>query len=421
MALHPKEIDLSLDRLWRLLDRLDHPEDKLPPVVHVAGTNGKGSTLAFLRAMLEAEGYAVHAYISPHLARFNERIRLAGELISDTALSAVLAECEQANADDPITFFEVTTAAAFLAYSRHPADVLLLEVGLGGRLDATNVFEKPLATAITPIDIDHTRFLGDTLTEIAGEKAGILKAGVPSAIAAQSGEALTAIEKRAEAVGAPLVRHGLDWEAKPEPDGFSFHLRGVSQHYPAPSLPGDHQIANAGLALVLAHLIEDRLPTSVASRQAGVSGAVWAARMQHLVDGPLPALLPEGSELWLDGGHNRHAAAAVAAVVKDWRTHRPKRPIWLVVGLLDTRPPEEYLAPFVGLVDGVRTVTIPGEVAALPADTIAHVAGNLGIPAEASDTVEAAVTAAAHNVGGPVTVLICGSLYFAGAVLRMMN
>ncbi|MFZ2868707.1 bifunctional folylpolyglutamate synthase/dihydrofolate synthase, partial [Zavarzinia sp.] len=357
--LHPKKIDLSLGRMERLLARLGHPERDLPPVVHVAGTNGKGSTVAYLRAIAEAAGLRVHAYTSPHLVRFAERIRLAGELIGEDALTALLEECERANGEAPITFFEVTTAAALLAFARTPADLVLLEVGLGGRLDATNVVTMPRLCVITPVDLDHRDFLGETIAAIAAEKAGILKPDVPAVVGPQTAEALAVICDRADDLDAPLIVAGADFTARPVEDGFLFTGAGLTDwRLPLPALAGPHQIANAASAVAAALLLD--LPE--AAIEIGIAKAEWPARLQRLTRGPLPALLP-GGELWLDGGHNPHAARALAEALAAM-TARDGRPLALVTGLLSTKDAAGYFGAFTALKPPVVAVTIPGEDAA---------------------------------------------------------
>ena len=308
MALHPKIIDLTLDRVWRLLEALDNPQDRLPPVIHLAGTNGKGSTQAMIRAGLEAAGKRVHAYTSPHLARFHERIRLAGDLISEPDLTAVLDECYAANGSEAITYFEITTCAAILAMSRVPADYTLLEVGLGGRLDATNVVAKPALTVITPVSIDHEQYLGNTLAKIAAEKAGILKRGVPCVVGPQPDEAMAVIEATAERLGVSLIAQGQHWHVFPERGRLVFQDESGLLDLPLPNLPGGHQIENAGAALaVLRHL---GLGEQIC--EAAITTARWPARMQRLETGPLVEAAPQ-AELWLDGGHNAAAGQALGA------------------------------------------------------------------------------------------------------------
>ncbi len=409
--LHPKKIDLSLGRIERLLATLGDPHDKLPPVIHVAGTKGKGSTVATLRACLEAAGYRVHAYISPHLVRFNERIRLAGALIDDAALAAVLEEVERANEGREITFFEITTAAAFLAFSRTLADILLLEVGLGGRLDTTNVVKHPAVTAIVPVSLDHLAFLGDTIAAIAGEKAGILKPGAPGIIAPQPEEAETAIEARAAEVGAPLYRAGHEWRCERVGDAMRYVGESWRLDLPLPSLLGAHQVLNAGTAIACLEKLNG-FTVSSAAIAAGLRDIDWPARLQLLRRGPLVEMMP-GWELWLDGGHNPAAGEVLAPVVADWRD----RPLHLVVGMLNTKDAAGFLAPMAPSVQGLRAVTIPGEENALPAGAIVAAARSAGITAEESPSVAAALREI-KSQGKPGRVLICGSLHFAGVILR---
>ena len=413
--LHPKVIDLSLDRVHRLLERLGRPERRLPPVVHVAGTNGKGSTVAFLRAILEAAGYRVHAYTSPHLVRFNERIRLAGELVGDGHLSELLERCEAANGDDPITYFEVTTCAAFLGFAEVPADVVLLETGLGGRLDATNVVERPSVTAITRISFDHMQFLGGTLAEIAGEKAGIMKPGVPCVLQAQPDPVpLSVIRARAAALGAPLEIGGEDWRVLPGADGFRFEGRRRALDLPPPSLAGAHQLANAGSAIACL----DHLPLAVpdAAVAEGMRRVEWPARLQRLTRGPLADLLPEGWELWLDGGHNDSCGEVLAAQAASWRADG--RPLSLVFGMLRTKQPADFLGPLAPHAARLAAVGIPGEENAMAAEEAAEAARSCGIAAEAAADVAAAVRALVAVSERPGRILVCGSLYLAGAILR---
>ncbi len=409
--LHPKLIDLSLGRIERLLERLDHPQARLAPVVHVAGTNGKGSVIAFLRAMLEAAGARVQAYTSPHLVRFHERIRLSGGLVEEAELVALLEECERANGKAPITFFEITTAAAFLAFAREPADVVLLETGLGGRLDATNVIAKPRLSVITPVAVDHVQFLGAGLAEIALEKAGVLKPEVPVVIGAQAPAALTVIERRAVGLGAPLYRCGREWRAWREDGGFAFESRGEVRVYPAPCLRGAHQMENAAVALAAADLLHG-FALDERARRAGLARAEWPGRLQRLVRGPLAALLPEGWELWLDGGHNAAAGEALARELRAW----DERPLHLVYGMLNSKAAEGFLRPLAPLIASVRAVAIPGEVASLSAEEAAARAAALGLEARPGGSVAAAVQGIVE-AGGAGRILICGSLYLAGRVL----
>lgn len=441
MRLHPKIIDLSLDRVGALLARLGHPERRLAPVVHVAGTNGKGSVIAYMRAALEAAGYRVHVYTSPHLARFNERIRLAGRLIDDDALIALLEECERVNADVPITFFEITTAAALLAFARAPADAVLLETGLGGRLDATNVIERPAATAITPVSLDHQQYLGDTLAAIAGEKAGILKPGVPCVLSRQPPEAEQAIVARAGAVGAPLRKEGVDWSAEGDDHGLAFahvgtggsarvppsagHIspapgRGTraTLALPRPRLLGEHQIGNAGAALATLQVLRGagfRFPDAALAK--AMTDVEWPARLQRLMRGPLVDRLPAGWQLWLDGGHNPAAGDVLAAQARRWHQERPRLPLYLIGGMLNSKDPVGFFRPLAGLAESVRTVAIPGEVNSLAADALAAVARDMGLKAAPAASVGDALDAIVAAAGQPARVLICGSLYLAGTVL----
>jgi dihydrofolate synthase/folylpolyglutamate synthase len=407
-ALHPKIIDLTLDRVHRLLAALGHPERSLPPVIHVAGTNGKGSTQAMIRAGLEASGATVHAYTSPHLARFHERVRLAGDLIAENHLTALLDECLAANGPDPITFFEITTAAAFLAFARVPADWLLLEVGLGGRLDATNVVDRPRLTVITPVSLDHQQYLGETLAEIAAEKAGIIKRLTPCVVGPQGPEARAVIEARAERLGAPLMAHGQHWHCRRERGRMVFQDEHGLLDLPLPNLPGPHQIDNAGAALMaLRHLGLGEGPC-----EAAVTRADWPARMQRLRRGPLVDAAP-GVELWLDGGHNPAGGEALAATLAGL----PRRPTHLICGMLNTKDIAGYLRPLAARTDSLTAVPIPGEASTLPAETTARVAREVGLTATEAGSVAAALAAIAAR-DPAARVLICGSLYLAGSVLR---
>jgi dihydrofolate synthase/folylpolyglutamate synthase len=408
MALHPKVIDLTLDRVWRLLEALDNPQNAMPPVIHLAGTNGKGSTQAMIRAGLEAMGKRVHAYTSPHLARFHERIRLAGELISEEALTAFLDECYAKNGGESITYFEITTCAALLAFARTPADYTLLEVGLGGRLDATNVIDTPAVTIITPVDLDHQQFLGETLAEIAGEKAGIIKRGVPCVVGPQKPEGLEVIEARAERLGAPLLAYGQQWHVGTENGRLIYQDEQGLLDLPPPNLPGPHQIMNAGAALAaLRHLGADE-----AACEAAVTKAFWPARMQRLKTGPLVEAAGD-SDLWLDGGHNPAAGEAIAATL----AQMPKRETHLICGMLNTKDIGGYLRPLAPHVASLHAVSIPGEANTLPADVTAAAATKAGIIAhEAHSVSEALADIRAQNKES--RILICGSLYLAGNILR---
>jgi dihydrofolate synthase/folylpolyglutamate synthase len=408
MALHPKIIDLTLDRVWRLLDALGNPQNDLPPVVHIAGTNGKGSTLAMIRAGLEAAGKTCHAYTSPHLARFHERIRLAGTLISEGNLTAVLDECYAANGKEPITYFEITTCAALLAMARTPADYTLLEVGLGGRLDATNVVARPALAVITPVSMDHEQYLGGTLAAIAGEKAGIIKRRVPCVVGPQDPAALEVIEARARALGAPLLAHGQHWHAFEERGRLIYQDESGLCDLALPNLPGAHQIENAGAAIAALRA----LGTGEAAAEGAVTRAEWPARMQRLAWGPLVEAAGE-AELWLDGGHNPAAGQALARHLAGLAP----RPTYLVCGMLNTKDVSGYLGPLARVAQGLTAVSIPGEANTLTAGATAEAARGVGMAAR---TAESALAAVREIVAGEprARILICGSLYLAGGILR---
>ena len=419
LALHPKRIDLTLERMWRILAALDHPQRQLPPVIHVAGTNGKGSTIAFLRAILEAAGRRVHVYTSPHLVRFNERFRLGavgeGRLATDAELVEALADCERANAGAPITVFEITTAAGLLLFARHPADVLLLEVGLGGRLDATNVIERPLATVITPVALDHAEFLGDTVAKVAAEKAGVLKRDVPALVAAQPREALSVIERQAARVGAPVRIAGEDWIATEERGRLVYQDDAGLLDLPPPKLNGRHQFENAGLAIATLRSIAalDLPPSSF----EGIAKAEWPGRMQRLSAGKLAALVPPGGELWLDGGHNPDGGRIIANALADLE-ERVSRPLVLIVGMLANKDCVGFLKNFTGLARRIVAIPIPEQENAAPAARLAQAARSIGLPAEeAGDLVAALDTVARLDLDPPPRILITGSLYLAGAAL----
>jgi dihydrofolate synthase/folylpolyglutamate synthase len=414
-ALHPKLIDLSLDRMLRLCAALGDPQTRLPPVIHVAGTNGKGSTVAYLRAMAEAAGLRVHVFTSPHLVRFAERIRLAGTLITDEHLGEVLERVETANAGQPITFFEITTAAAFQAFSEVPADLCLVEVGLGGLLDATNVV-MPAVSVIAPIDIDHREFLGDTLGKIAQEKAGIIKPNVPVVSARQQEEAERVVEREADLFEAPLTLMGRDFDAWNGRGRLLVQMQDRLLDLPAPSLPGEHQFANAGLAVAaLLALGDPRIDEAAMGR--GIASATWPARFQRLTAGPLAdTAKAAGADLWLDGGHNPHAGAAVARALGELAA-RDGRPVALISGLLANKDATGFFTPFAPLGAKVFTVTFEGHAAASAAQTAAA-AELAGLRAHACDSVGAALELALAIEPTP-HVLICGSLYLAGEVLAM--
>ena len=406
MRLHPKVIDLVLDRVHRLLGALGHPETRLPPVIHVAGTNGKGSTLAMIRAGLEGLGEACHAYTSPHLARFHERIRLAGELIPEEDLIALLEECEAANGQDPITFFEITTCAAMLAFARTPARWTLLEVGLGGRLDATNVV-NPALTVITPVSMDHEGFLGDTIEKIAAEKAGIVKPRVPVVVGPQDERALEVIEYRASGLSAPLHVHGQHWHVRSENGRLVFEDETGLMDLPLPRLLGAHQVENAGMAVAALRVLDRAEGASAAMRDAE-----WPARMQRLRQGPLVDRAGR-AELWLDGGHNPAAGAALAQMLAEM----PECPTYLVCGMLNTKDAAGYMTPLAPHVTRLHGVTIPGEANTLSAGQTVDAATRAGIEAVEAESLDAAIGSITAEAPG-ARILICGSLYLAGHVLR---
>ena len=418
LALHPKRIDLSLDRMWRILAALDHPEKQLPPVIHVAGTNGKGSTIAFMRAMLEATGRSVHVYTSPNLVRINERFRLgrpgSGVLVEDGELAEALEYCERKNGAAPITVFEIETAAAFLLFSRHPADVLLLEVGLGGRLDATNVIERPLASVITSVSMDHMDFLGSSIEMIATEKAGIIRRDTPTIISRQSENALAPILTLGEQVGAFLHVAGQDWISGEERGRLVYQDAGGLLDLPAPRLFGRHQFDNAGAAIATLRASGFGLPMK--AYEEGLVKAEWPARMQRLAGGRLVALTPAGGELWVDGGHNADAGRIVAAALADLE-ERVSRPLILVAGMLQTKDAAGFLQNFVGLAR--RLIAVPmHQDKVMPPEALAGTAREIGIPADTSESLASALAGIGRLGLVPAPrVVITGSLYLAGEAL----
>lgn len=419
-SLHPKRIDLTLDRMWRILERLDHPEKKIPPVIHVAGTNGKGSTVAFLRAILEAAGLRVHVYTSPHLVRFNERFRLGqvggGVLVTDDQLRGALDHCERVNGGEPITIFEIETAAAFCLFAEHPADVVLLEVGLGGRLDATNVIDAPLASVITPIGMDHIEFLGDTLIKIATEKAGIIKKGVPVIFAEQALEATAVIEQAAKRARAPLHAATQDWHVNVERGRLVYSDDHGLLDLSAPKLFGRHQFDNAGLAIATLRAIGS-LKIEPAAFEQGIARAQWPARMQRLTSGKLVEAAPPDSEIWLDGGHNPDGGRVVADALGDLE-ERVSRPLVVIAGMMGNKDAGGFLANFAGQTRHIVAVKIPDQDNAMPPDVLADAARHLGMRVETAASVEAALRALAKLAyEEPPRILITGSLYLAGHVL----
>jgi dihydrofolate synthase / folylpolyglutamate synthase len=421
-AMHPRRIDLGLQRMQRLLERLGHPERKLPAVVHVAGTNGKGSTIAYLRAILEAAGHRVHVYTSPYLVRINECYRLGGAgggvLVEDDELRRALEHCERVNAGEPITIFEIETAAAFHLFSQHAADVVLLEVGLGGRLDATNVIETPLASVISPISMDHTEFLGDSLPKIAREKAGIIRPDVPVICAEQTPEAAAVIEQFARRMHAPLYGAGQDWQVSVERGRLVYQDDRGLMDLAAPRLFGRHQFDNAGLAIAtLRALPKFRIEPS--AFEAGIVNAEWPARMQRLASGPLVEQGPRGCEIWLDGGHNAEGGRVAATALGDLE-ERVSRPLVVIVGMMANKDAGSFLANFAGLTRHIIAVTISHRENAMPPDKLADAARALGMRVEVVADVEAALRSLvrlAYEV--PPRILVTGSLYLAGHVLSL--
>ena len=419
-SLHPKRIDLTLDRMWRILERLDHPEKKIPPVIHVAGTNGKGSTVAFLRAILEAAGLSVHVYTSPHLVRFNERFRLGkkggGVLINDDELRNALDHCERVNGGEPITIFEIETAAAFYLFFKHPADVVLLEVGLGGRLDATNVIDKPLASVIAPIGIDHIEFLGNSLIKIATEKAGIIKKGVPVICAEQSIEATAVVEQTANKFRAPLHAATQDWHVNVERGRLVYQDERGLLDLAAPRLFGRHQFDNAGLAIATLRAI-DAFKIEPLALEQGIARAEWPARMQRLTSGALVSVAPPDSEIWLDGAHNPDGGRVVAAALGDLE-ERVSRPLVVIAGMMGNKDAGGFLANFAGLTRHIIAVKIPDQDNAMPPDVLADAARNLGMRVDTASSVRSALESISKlSYELPPRILITGSLYLAGHVL----
>ena len=406
--LYPVLIDLSLGRLERLLAKLGHPERHLPPVIHVAGTNGKGSTCACLRAIAEASGWATHVGTSPHLVDVTERFRIAGRLVSERMLTDTLEEIERAGAGDPITVFEVLTAAAFLLFSRHPATLAVIEVGLGGRFDATNVLPPPAACIITAISMDHEAFLGDRIESIAAEKAGIIKPGTPVVTGRQSEPVLAIIADDAKRLGAPLLVRDRDWSVQRAASGLHYSDAGGTLDLPLPALLGSHQVENAGLAIAALRASGLAVP---ARGWAGLASTVWPARMQRLT-GRLAATLPEGWELWLDGGHNPGAAAALDELLAGWTD----RSVHLVIGMKQSKDVQGFLGPLLDHADTIHAVAEPGQHMALPVDLIVSASGGRAVPGPTVAEALSRIVVAGRPSG---RILICGSLYLAGEVLKM--
>ncbi len=410
-ALHPRVIDLSLERIETLLNKLGRPHDRLPPVIHVAGTNGKGSVLAFCRAAFEAAGLSVHQYVSPHLVRFNERIILAGREIDDNQLCQTLSAVDDANDGSPITFFEITTAAAFHAFARTPADVLLLETGLGGRLDATNVITCPSAVAIVSIDFDHQGYLGDTLEAIAGEKAGILRRDVPVLVGDLPAPARVVVLERAHDLGAPVRQHGVDWIPAVSAIGWAYNSNDRIIDLPLPALPGAHQLANAALAIALTDAANLTLLSDM-HWQAAMTSVKWPGRLQRLTDGPLIETLHRGQELWLDGAHN----PAAARVLAEWVRSR-NRPVHAILGMLKTKDPENVLQPLVLECASVTAVPIQGHRCFSPEYLAATAQAHGATTARTASDIKSAMERVATEASSDEIVLICGSLYLVGQAL----
>ena len=421
-ALYPREIDLSLDRMTVLMDKLGRPDLRLPPVIHLAGTNGKGSTTAFLRAMLEAAGKSVHVYTSPHLVRFHERMRIGapggGRFVDEDELIEVLIAVEHANAGAPIPQFEITTAAAFQLFADHPADVLLLEVGLGGRFDATNIVADPLVAVITQIALDHEKFLGSTVEEIAGEKAGIIKRNRPVVVAPERESVIDVIEAEAARLGAPVSLANRDWIAYAEHGRLVYQDEGGLLDLPAPRLVGRHQFTNAGVAIAALRQVDPAIPTQAI--EAGLTGVEWPARMQRLTSGRLVARTRGDAEIWLDGGHNPAAGQAIAEAVADLEERVP-RPFFMICGMLNTKDPVGFFQPFAGLARQAYTVPVPSSAAGRDPGELAEAARSAGIEAMPVADVESALDLISAETGLPMPprILICGSLYLAGSVLDL--
>lgn len=417
MAHHPRVITLGLERIERLLKRLGSPEKKLPPLVHVAGTNGKGSLVAYLRAMAEAAGYRAHVYTSPHLVRFNERIRIAGRLIDDDELGELLTECEEANGEEPISFFDITTALAYLAFSRVPADIGIIEVGMGGRFDSTNVIE-PAVSAITPIGYDHTGFLGDRLEGIAGEKAGIIKRAVPAVIGRQRDVSARVIEDEAAKLAAPLFRMGREWQVTPTAAGFRYESDLIGLDLPAPALAGAHQLDNAATAVAcIERLRAARFQIDDAAIAEGLATVEWPARLQRLSRGPLVDALPAGCELWLDGGHNEDCGLALARMASDWAKEPGPLPLYLIFAMMTTKDAAGFLRPLARHVRAARAVPFPEGHSGFTPDEACAKAAEVGLDCAPTSDIGAALEDLLVSQPAPMRILICGSLYLAGAVL----
>jgi dihydrofolate synthase/folylpolyglutamate synthase len=408
-----KPINFGLERTIELLRRLGNPHQNLPPIVHSAGTNGKGSTLAFTRAIMEAAGYKVHTYTSPHLLNFNERIVLAGHEISEDYLKEIADECRIASGDMQITFFEGTTVMAFLAFSRVKADIVLLETGMGGRLDSTNVIEKPACTVITPISLDHTEYLGPTVEIIAREKAGILKKGVPCVSSQQFDGVHAVLEQKAEELGCPLFSFGYDWVTEKTNSGMIYKSKDGDINLPHPALLGDHQIINAGAAIAAIKTLKTfDIPDQVIAE--GLKKAKWMARMQKITSGKLIDRMPKGWEIWLDGAHNIAGAHIVSCIMDDWQD----RPVYVICGFTRDRSAKDFLKNFVGKIQFVCGILVETELSAQKAEVVKDAAESLGIPARAFDSIEEALDFLPSRSATPARVIFCGSLYLASDALK---
>ena len=416
--LHPKVIDLSLKRLEKLLIKLDNPEKKLPPIVHVAGTNGKGSTISILRSIQSAAGRSSHVYTSPHLVNLTERFLIADKEIKGSTLVKLLKQCEEINAESAITFFEIITALGFLAFSKFEADLVLLEVGLGGRFDATNVINNPILSIITPISLDHQHYLGNTLPKIAFEKAGILKENKPAVIGKQYPEALEVIKLKAAETDSELFIFDRDWSISETKDSIKFEADGDTRYFEKPSLRGTHQVHNSGIAIAAAHYMSKLFPIQNSAIDKGLKTVKWSARLQKIKKGPLAEILPNQVELWLDGGHNHDASLAISETIYNWKRQDPSLTFHLVFGSLNNREIEPLLVPFVGIIDLIQTVAIPKHESTASPENVANVALSLGFDAAPSNSLLSAIEAIISKSNGKRIILVYGSLYLAGSILE---
>ena len=416
--LHPKVIDLSLKRLEKLLIKLDNPEKKLPPIVHVAGTNGKGSTISILRSIQSAAGRSSHVYTSPHLVNLTERFLIADKQIKGSTLVKLLKQCEEINAESAITFFEIITAVGFLAFSKFEADLVLLEVGLGGRFDATNVINNPILSIITPISLDHQHYLGNTLPKIAFEKAGILKENKPAVIGKQYPEALEVIKLKAAETDSELFIFDRDWSISETKDSIKFEADGDTRYFEKPSLRGTHQVHNSGIAIAAAHYMSKLFPIQNSAIDKGLKTVKWSARLQKITKGPLAEILPNQVELWLDGGHNHDASLAISETIYNWKRQDPSLTFHLIFGSLNNREIESLLVPFVGIIDLIQTVAIPKHESTASPENAANVALSLGFDAAPSNSLLSAIEAIISKSNGKRIILVYGSLYLAGSILE---